>query len=94
MNFPFIPSPEDLAWIPYPPTPSMPPEDGHWEIDFTIVLGERDSDTPALTASEIGQMEALGFRFSLIDRITGEFRLTLPFATRYRPDAGTLTFLQ
>lgn len=91
----FLPSPNDLLGIPYPnPISARSPDEIEWRTDFIIDIGARDARAPELTIAEMAQMEALGFRFSSLNRATGAFRLTLPFATRHCLDRGTLTFLQ
>ena len=63
-------------------------------LTYTIPLGTRDADHPALSPAEAGEMAQLGFRFSEFRHETGRYRLSPGYKTWHNLDRGTLTFLQ
>lgn len=60
---------------------------------FTTNRAGRDTDNLLLTATEAAEMLSAGFRFSVFGE-SGQYRLSLPFTTRWNVDRDTITFVQ
>lgn len=63
-------------------------------LSYTIALGDRSADRPALSDLEAGEMAQLGFRFSEFRPESGRYRLSPGYRTLQNLDRGTLTYQQ
>jgi hypothetical protein len=63
-------------------------------VTHTIELEGRSPDKIRIKREEAQEMAEKGFRFSIFDPGTGEFRLSMPYQTARTVEGKTLTFMQ
>jgi len=63
-------------------------------LTYTTALQGRDMDTLQLTDKEASELLAAGFRFSVFDPSTRNYRLSAPYKLLQHIERGTLTVMQ
>lgn len=61
---------------------------------YTTTLNKRDPDRLQLTDEEAEDLETAGFRFSIFNPESREYRLSPPYKILYAIDRGTVTLMQ
>ncbi|WP_338606837.1 hypothetical protein V6617_09990 [Pelagibacterium nitratireducens] len=64
------------------------------QVRYTIHLNGRDAAWPQLTLEEARGALAAGIRFSIFNEHTGEFNISIPYATLRYIDRDMLTIIQ